>query len=199
MQDAFFKACTNGADPEEILWYLRNPYVDPAAEYSASIFRAASAGHTKVVGMLLADHRADPSAMNNSTIRWAADAGHADVVRLLLADPRVDPSGHNNEAVWMAAAKGHEEVLRELLADDRVNALDAIKCAEKRCLCVLAIDKRFGVEQQRDEYMTYRPEIVQQYDIAVAQCYAMAWFAKQQNTWIDLVEPVAKRLKAGCF
>lgn len=199
MQEAFFKACTNGADPEEILWYLRNPYVDPAAEYSACIFTAASEGHTKIVRVLLADPRVDPSAMGNSTIVWAAGGGHADVVRLLLTDPRVDPSGCKNDAVRSAAQYGHVEVLRALLADQRVDALHAIECADERCVGVLAADARFGIEQYRRLYVTHHTDFVQQYDAAVAKGYTMAFVAKQLPTWIDLVEPVAKRLKAGCF
>lgn len=198
-QEAFYKACEDGAETEVILAYLKDPHVDPAAEYSRSIFVSASEGHTEVVRVLLADPRVDPSAMSNSTISWAAGGGHVDVVRLLLADPRVDPSGNKNDAVRSAAAYGHVEVLQELLADHRVNALRAIEDADERCVGVLAADERFGIEHHRDLYVRYHPDIVKKHSAAISQSYTLAFVAKQLPTWSDMVEPVAKRLKLGCF
>jgi hypothetical protein len=99
--------------------------------------------------------------------------------------------------MYTASYYGHAGVVRVLLADRRVDGLGAIQCASKLCAHLFAEDVRFGIEQHRELYEKHHPELVQQYDAALARGLTMAWVAKQHRPWESLVEPMAKRLKAG--
>jgi len=149
--------------------------------------------------MLLADARVDPSVRNNEPIRHAARSGHADVTRLLLSHHKVDPSALNNNAIFEAARWAHTAAVKILLTDQRIDARRAIVSANIKCARVLAADERWGIESKRHLYARYHPQLVQEYDATLSQCYTMAFVAKQLPTWSDMVEPVAKRLKKGMF
>lgn len=196
MQEEFYLSCANGYT-ELVRKLLKDDRVNPAERNNHALYLCAKYGQAGVARVLLADSRVDPAALNNFAVRWAACEGWAGVVRVLLADPRVDPSTVNNEAARMSARRGFAEVLRLLLADDRVNALSAIEDADRECARLLAADERFGIVQHRALYVKHHFVLVRQYDRVIDQAYTMAWVAKQHRTWESLVEPVAKRLKAG--
>jgi hypothetical protein len=44
-------------------------------------------------------------------------------------------------------------------------------------------------------FQHYHPAIAREYQARLRQCYAVAWVATQECSWIDSVEPVVKRLK----
>jgi hypothetical protein len=196
MQQEFYLSCANGFT-DLVRKLLADDRVDPAEGDSHALYLAARYGNASVVQVLLADPRVDPTTFRNSAFLRATTEGHVEVVRVLLADSRIDPSSENNAAVRVAAREGYTEIIRLLLADNRVNALGAIEVATRDSARLLAEDERFGIEQQRDLYVYNHPALVKQFDFITAQGYATAFVAKQQNTWVDVVEPVAKRLKAG--
>jgi len=83
-----------------------------------------------------------------------------------------------------------------LLADPRVNPRGAIPKSTKECARIIATDDiRRGIEQYYELFETYHPDIVREYEARLRQCYALAWVATQECSWIDAVEPVSKRLK----
>jgi hypothetical protein len=41
----------------------------------------------------------------------------------------------------------------------------------------------------------FHPDITHEYQARLRQCYTLAWVATQECGWIDVVEPVVKRLK----
>jgi ankyrin repeat protein len=200
MQEELYSACKNG-HAEVVRAALADPRVNPTAQNNEAIRWAALFGHAEVVRALLADPRVNPTAQNNEAIRWAAGNGHAVVVRLFLADPRVNPTAQDNFAIIGAALRGHAEVVRLLLPDPRVNpAADdnkAIKNAKPSCARVFASDARCGIEVNYRLFQKHHPAIAREYDAVIDQCYAMAWLAKQEITWSDMVEPMLKRLKAS--
>jgi hypothetical protein len=198
-QEAFYQACQTGALAEDILVYLKSPYVDPTLNQNYAIRAAAFGGHANIVRVLLADTRVDPCAVHNNALCEAICCGHAEVVRVLLADARIDPSLDDSLPIRWAALYNRVELMRLLLTYPRVSALGAIQHISMESARFLAADERFGVEQNRALYMDHHPSIVQQYDNAIAQGLTMAFVAKQQRSWESIVEPVAKRLKAGCF
>jgi hypothetical protein len=184
--------------------------------------RCCRAGDAKRARELLADVRIDPGAFGNVAFCAAAFTGRAEIVRMLLADVRVDPSAHHNYAVRFAALGEHTEVLRMLLADQRVSGHCAIGYARGADVVrLLATDHRAGIEHHHDFYALHHPALVNLYDAAIARGLTMAWVARgirfrdvsqplaAANTsidarnvsglpaWESLVEPVAKRLKAG--
>ena len=123
----------------------------------------------------------------------ADDAG---VVRALLADPHVDPAAKNNYAIRRASCNGRARVVRALLADARVDPRGAIRYSTPRCARIIASDDtRGGIEQYYELFQTYHPDIAREYLARLRQCYAIAWAAAQECSWIDLVDPVVKRLK----
>lgn len=160
--------------------------------------RCCRVGNAKRARELLADARIDPGAFENVALCTTAFSGHPEIARMLLADARVDPSARNNYAVRFAALGEHTEVLRMLLADQRVGGHCAIGYARGADIVrLLATDHRAGIEQHRDFYALHHPLLVNLYDAALARGLTMAWIAKQCRPWESLVEPVAKRLKAG--
>ena len=222
MQEVFAKAVHEG-NAEVVRAQLVDHRVDPASNDNAAIRRASALGHAEVVRALLADPRVDPAGINNGAVQWASQRGRAEVVRVLLADPRVDPAaGYNyaircasfggneavvralladprvdpgdkdNEAIQWASERGRAEVVRALLADPRVDPRVAIKNSKKECARIIASD---CIEQYYDLFETYHPDIARDYRARLCQCYALAWVATQECSWIDAVEPVVKRLK----
>jgi hypothetical protein len=171
--------------------------------------RCCYAGDAKRVRELLADARIDPTAQSNIALRWAAYNEHADVMRVLLADPRVSPSAEQNSAIYSAVTYNGIDAFQLLRADTRVDDLEVIMYASGWCARLLACDSRFGIGQHRQVYEKYHPTLVAQYDAALARGLTMAWVARgirasydARNVsglpaWESLVEPVAKRLKAG--
>jgi ankyrin repeat protein len=196
MQEAFYDACTEkNADVVRAL--LADPRVHPAARDNEAIRWAADSGYAEAVRALLADPRVNPAADDNYAILRAALNGHAEVVRVLLADPRVNPAAQDNEAIRWAVFNDHAEVVRALLADPRVDGSNAIPRSTPACARVLASDARCGIEVNYSLFQKHHPEITREYDAVIDQCYAMAWLAKQEITWSDMVEPMAKRLKSS--
>jgi hypothetical protein len=208
MQQVFVDACMQG----DVLWVrqlLSDPTVDPAANDSAALSFAVMYNRVEVVRMLIADGRADPSSGNNVYIRDAVFNGNAEVARVLLADSRVDPCVYNNWCIRVAIQGDHADILRALLAHPCVNTVLPLDCLFDGCARVLVEDERFGIEQHRDLYEEHQPKMVAQYDAALARGLTMAWVARgirasydARNvsglpSWESLVEPVAKRLKAG--
>lgn len=196
MQEVFLDACIQG----DVLWVrqlLSDPTVDPAANDSAALSFAVVYNRVEVVRMLIADGRVDPSAGNNVYIRDAVFSSNAEVARVLLADSRVDPSVYDNYCIRMALRGDRVDILRCLLAHPRVNTLPPLDFLSDDCARVLVFDERFGIEQQRDLYVRHLPKMVAQYDAALARGLTMAWIASQSRPWESLVEPVAKRFKAG--
>jgi hypothetical protein len=157
---------------------------------------AVSGGNAVTVRALLADPRVDPAADNNYAICRASYFGHTEVVRALLADIRVDPAAENNWAIQWASYYGHAMTVRALLADPRVDPGVAIRQSTSECARIIASDDtRGGIEQHYDLFEKYHPDIAQEYQARLRQCYAVAWVATQECSWIDVVEPVVKRLK----
>jgi hypothetical protein len=190
MQKVFSEAAYKG-DSEAVRALLADPRVDPAVNDNYVIRIASSRGHAGVVRALLAHPRVDPAADGNDAIRWASAEGHADAVRSLLADARVDPTSNNNAPILWASRWGHAGVVRALLADPRVDPSVAIPMSTKDCARIIARDDtRGGMEHFFDLFQKYHPDILREY-----QCYAVAWVATQECSWIDAVEPVSKRLK----
>lgn len=131
-------------------------------------------------------------------VLWkACREGDAETVRLLLAYSCVDPSANNNAAICWAAHYDHVKVVRMLLDDDRVNALVTIPISTNACSRIIAADKHWGVEANREVYKQHLPELSRMYDAMISQCLTMAWLAKQVNTWSDIVLPWSDRVKAG--
>jgi hypothetical protein len=154
--------------------------------------RAVREGDAVTVRALLADPRVDPAANNNHAIRWASKNGRTEAVRALLADPRVDPTADINWAIREASFYGRAGAVRALLADPRVDPRVAIRHSTWECARIIASD---WIEQHYDLFQMYHPNIVQEYQARLRQCYAVAWVATQECGWIDVVEPVVKRLK----
>jgi len=71
----------------------------------------------------------------------------------------------------------------------------AIRESTPACARIIASDARGGIEQYYDLFETYHPDIARDYRARLCQCYALAWVATQECSWIDAVEPVVKRLK----
>ena len=160
--------------------------------------KAAREGDAQNVRALLADPRVDPADHNDYAIQSASANGHAEVVRALLADPRANPAANDNYAIQRASFFGHAEVVRVLLADPRVNPRGAIPKSTKECARIIATDDiRRGIEQYYELFKRFHPDIAREYQAQarLRQCYAVAWIATQECSWIDLVEPVSKRLK----
>jgi hypothetical protein len=111
---------------------------------------------------------------------------------VLLADPRVNPAASNNWAIREAAFYGRAWVVRALLADPRVNPRGAIRHSTKECARIIAT---YCIEQHYDLFQMFHPDIVREYQARLRQCYALAWVATQECGWIDVVEPLSKRLK----
>jgi hypothetical protein len=191
MQKVFAKAVLEGRT-EVVRALLADPRVDPAADNNEAIRMAAWRGHAEVVRALLADPRVDPGVNDNDALRTASLYGFAEVVRALLADPRVDPVAKNNKAIRVASFYGRTEVVRALLADPRVDPVVAILQSSPACARIIASD---CIEQHYDLFQKFHPAIVQEYEARLRQCYAVAWVATQECSWIDVVEPVVKRLK----
>jgi ankyrin repeat protein len=88
-------------------------------EQRTSLHKAASAGHTAVVQLLLGAHAAvdTPGAHGSTALHKAAWSGHTAVVRLLLHDQAavdaVDAKGCT--ALHVAASLGHSAVVQLLL------------------------------------------------------------------------------------
>jgi hypothetical protein len=114
-------------------------------------------------------------------------------VRAALADASVNPAAdNNNSAIRWASHKGNINVVRVLLADPRVDPRGAIPKCTKECARIIAGD---CIEQNYDLFEKYHPDITRDYQARLRQCYAVAWVATQECGWIDVVEPVSKRLK----
>lgn len=160
-------------------------------------FLSCANGFTEQVRDLLANPRVDPKAQSNVALRWAVYNEHADVMRVLLADPRVRPSAKENNAIYSAVTYEGISAFQLLLADTRVDDLEMIVYARGECARLLACHRHFGIRQHRHVYEKYHPTLVNLYDAALARGLTMAWVAKQLPPWESLVEPVAKRLKAG--
>jgi hypothetical protein len=184
--------------------------VDPSASHNYAIRMASHNNLTTLVGLLLKDPRVDPTTYNNEPLIQAACKGNVETVKILLDDPRIDPSMPNNYPITNAAIYGRVEVVRLLLADDRVDADAAIRNAVSDVVPVLAADSRFGIESYRHVYTKHHFQFVRDFDLAVAAGYAVAFCAKEiriagaegagnaeKTAWGDVVEPLAKRLKAS--
>jgi hypothetical protein len=74
-----------------------------------------------------------------------------------------------------------------------VDPRDAIRKSKTGCARIIASNG--GIEQNYDLFEKYHPDIVREYEARLRQCYAVAWVATQECGWIDVVEPVVKRLK----
>lgn len=196
MQQVFWDACMQG----DVLWVrqlLSDPSVDPTSNDSAALSYAVVYNRAEVVRALIADGRVDPSAGNNVYIRDAVFSGNTELARVLLTDSRVDPCVYNNYCFRVAIRRDHADILQALLAHPCVNTVPPLDCLFDGCARVLVEDERFGIEQERDLYEKHQPKLVAQYDAALARGLTMAWVASQLPPWESLVEPVAKRLKAG--
>jgi len=71
----------------------------------------------------------------------------------------------------------------------------AIQNSTSECARIIASVARGGIEQYYDLFEKHHPDIAREYQARLRQCYALAWVATQECSWIDVVEPVVKRLK----
>ena len=89
-----------------------------AGELRGALARAASAGSTAVVALLL-DHGADVHTFNSVALHNAVYMGHLETSTLLLdrgADPNARSSWDNRTPLTMARERGHLEVAALLLS-----------------------------------------------------------------------------------
>jgi ankyrin repeat protein len=63
---------------------LKNPRVNPAAEYNLPICIASSYGNPEIVRLLLNDPRVNTSDVNNVALLNAVLSGDLDIVRMLF-------------------------------------------------------------------------------------------------------------------
>jgi hypothetical protein len=160
---------------------------------------AVANGDVAVVSALISDPRFRTSSNANLLIRDAANYNYVSMIEMLLADHRFDPADYENAAVECAAHRGHLEAMCVLLKDPRVNPLGTIPRASSRAVRLLAVHPTWGIHANRHLYVRYRPAVVKAYDTMIAQCMSMAWLAKQQRIWQDMVEPLTYWLRAGFF
>lgn len=193
LQEEFEEACALG-DTDALSVFLKNGAVDPAFNHNFALRRAAKKGRTKAVQMLLADSRVDPCALANDALVLAVWNDRVDVVQVLLADPRVDPSVDGNLLVQCAAGDGMCDVLLTLVGDPRVDCRIAIIWATSKCARILAADPRCGIHAHRALYQQHHPALIDAYDRAVRQCFAIAWFCTRvRPMWESCAEPLVER------
>jgi hypothetical protein len=112
---------------------------------------------------------------------------------LLIAHPCFDPSIDRQGPIFWAVDYDQTEITRALLANPRVIAAGAIEGATGKSRVLLATHEKWGMTTScRTLYEQHQPELTRAYDAVTAICFV----AKQlQNTWSDMVEPMAERLK----
>ncbi|KAJ3247362.1 hypothetical protein HDU77_008618 [Chytriomyces hyalinus] len=103
---------------------------------SEALIEASSAGHIRIVDLLLKDGRAEASWENSSCLREACRRGHLDVVQLLLTSTNADINAYEISCGWLndgtvssplreAQRSEQTDVLEYLLKDTRLD-MDSI-------------------------------------------------------------------------
>jgi hypothetical protein len=67
-------------------------------------------GHTKILRLLLTDHRVDPTLFDNYAFRHSVIKNHVESIKLMLCDPRIDPGANHEDIFSAACGLGHFEV-----------------------------------------------------------------------------------------
>lgn len=135
---------------------LKDPDVDPSANYYRPLYLAIVGQHLDVVNRLLQDKRV---IATSGLFIVAVSLGNVDIVNRLLQDPHVDPGTENNRAIRRAALRGYADVVERLIKDRRVDPSDdedaAIRFASERghvqVVNILLRDKRVD-PSARDNY-----------------------------------------------
>lgn len=103
---------------EIVEFLLKDPRIDPSANYNLAITNACKDGNLAIVNRLLEDPRVDPSDNQNFCLINASASGQIKIVNRLLEDPRVNPYG---EPICVASVYGNFKIVERLMKDPRVD------------------------------------------------------------------------------
>lgn len=189
---------------------LKDPRIDPSANYNLAISNACGDDNLAIVNRLLEDPRVDPSDNQNFSLITASRYGHIKIVNRLLEDPRVNPHG---EPICIASVYGNIKIVERLMKDPRVDpsysnnkaAIEALRWDHINVLKLLFQDQR--VRSQflfNPSYMKIRNErqrktekifskIVEKYERYILdrcntikeQLMMKAWHPNRVEKWID--------------
>jgi ankyrin repeat protein len=162
---AFRTACKKG-HVEIVKLLLKEPDIDPSADYNYAIKWASSNNHVQVLRLLLNDGRANPGANMQLAIRLACKYSHIESVALLLQDSRVDASVEYNQCIREAAMKGRNEIVEQLLQNNEVNPADrdnfALRAAclngHIKCVTILLQDGRVDASDENYQALQWSIE-----------------------------------------
>ena len=180
-------------DVEKVRALLADPKVDPGFSWNRALYISVYWGNASVVEELVSDCRVNVNDRNGFIVAEAIRKKNSRVALLLITHPCFDPSIDDQGPIFWAADYDQTEITRVLLANPRVIAVDAIKSAKGKSRVLLATHEKWGMTTPcRTLYEQHHPELTRAYDAVTTLC----WVAKQlQNTWSDMVEPMAERLK----
>lgn len=120
---AFISACNKDCKCDginctalNIVKYLANFDINPAAENNQAIILAAKNGHLEMIKFLLTLKNVDPSADHNKALRLACYYGHLEIVKYLLTLDKVDAKDNDYQAFKWAAAEGRLVIIEYLIS-----------------------------------------------------------------------------------